>query len=158
MEKRTLGHSGLEVSVVGLGCNNFGGMIPGLGIEEARAIVDAAIDAGVTLFDTADSYGAEGGSEKVLGEVLGARRKDIVLATKFASPMNRAVSTRYNGSRGYIMAAVEDSLRRLKTDYIDLYQYHFPDPLTPIEETLRALDDLVPVSYTHLTLPTSELV
>ncbi|WP_423212337.1 aldo/keto reductase [Paracoccus yeei] len=143
MEKRTLGHSGLEVSVVGLGCNNFGGMIPGLGIEEARAIVDAAIDAGVTLFDTADSYGAEGGSEKVLGEVLGARRKDIVLATKFASPMNRAVSTRYNGSRGYIMAAVEDSLRRLKTDYIDLYQYHFPDPLTPIEETLRALDDLV---------------
>ncbi|QEU09470.1 aldo/keto reductase [Paracoccus yeei] len=143
MEKRTLGHSGLEVSVVGLGCNNFGGMIPGLGIEEARAIVDAAIDAGVTLFDTADSYGAEGGSEKVLGEVLGARRKDIVLATKFASPMNRAVSTRYNGSRGYIMAAVEDSLRRLKTDYMDLYQYHFPDPLTPIEETLRALDDLV---------------
>lgn len=143
MEKRTLGHSGLEVSVVGLGCNNFGGMIPGLGIEEARAIVDAAIDAGVTLFETADSYGAEGGSEKVLGEVLGARRKDIVLATKFASPMNRAVSTRYNGSRGYIMAAVEDSLRRLKTDYIDLYQYHFPDPLTPIEETLRALDDLV---------------
>lgn len=143
MEKRTLGHSGLEVSVVGLGCNNFGGMIPGLGIEEARAIVDAAIDAGVTLFDTADSYGAEGGSEKVLGEVLGARRKDIVLATKFASPMNRAVSTRYNGSRGYIMTAVEDSLRRLKTDYIDLYQYHFPDPLTPIEETLRALDDLV---------------
>lgn len=143
MEKRTLGHSGLEVSVVGLGCNNFGGMIPGLGIEEARAIVDAAIDAGVTLFDTADSYGADGGSEKVLGEVLGTRRKDIVLATKFASPMNRAVSTRYNGSRGYIMTAVEDSLRRLKTDYIDLYQYHFPDPLTPIEETLRALDDLV---------------
>ena len=143
MEKRTLGHSGLEVSVVGLGCNNFGGMIPGLGIEEARAIVDAAIDAGVTLFDTADSYGADGGSEKVLGEVLGPRRKDIVLATKFASPMNRTVSTRYNGSRGYIMAAVEDSLRRLKTDYIDLYQYHFPDPLTPIEETLRALDDLV---------------
>lgn len=143
MEKRTLGGSGLEVSVVGLGCNNFGGMIAGLGVPEARAIVDAAIEAGVTLFDTADSYGADGGSEKVLGEVLGDRRKNIVLATKFASPMNRAVSNRYDGSRGYIMGAVEASLRRLNTDYIDLYQYHFPDPLTPIEETLRALDDLV---------------
>ena len=143
MQYRRLGQSGLLVSAVGLGCNNFGGMVAGLDLAGARAVIDAAIDAGVTLFDTADSYGAEGGSEKVLGEVLGARRKDIVLATKFASPMNRAVSTRYDGSRRYVMTAVEESLRRLKTDYIDLYQYHFPDPFTPREETLRALDDLV---------------
>lgn len=143
MEKRVLGQSGLEVSVVGLGCNNFGGMISTLDTEGARAIVHAALDEGVTLFDTSDSYGVNGGSESTLGEVLGPRRKDVVLATKFASPMNRALSNRYNASRGYIMGAVEDSLRRLKTDYIDLYQYHFPDPRTPIEETLRALDDLV---------------
>lgn len=143
MEKRTLGQSGLEVSVVGLGCNNFGGMIASLDLEGARKIVHAALDAGITLFDTSDSYGIDGGSEKTLGEVLGASRREIVLATKFASPMNRAKSTRYNGSRGYIMQAVEDSLTRLKTDYIDLYQYHFPDPKTPIEETLRALEDLV---------------
>lgn len=143
MEYRRLGNSGLLVSVVGLGCNNFGGMIASLDLEASRAVIDAAIDSGITLFDTADSYGAEGGSEKVLGEVLGARRHDIVLATKFASPMNRAKSSRYNGSRGYIFKAVEASLARLKTDYIDLYQYHFPDPDTPREETLRALDDLV---------------
>ena len=143
MDTRFLGHSGLQVSVVGLGCNNFGGMIRSLDLEGARAVVHAALDAGVTLFDTSDSYGQDGGSEKVLGEILGARRKDIVLATKFASPMNREKSTRYNGSRGYIMQAVEDSLRRLGTDYIDLYQYHFPDPDTPIEESMRALDDLV---------------
>ncbi|WP_378951361.1 aldo/keto reductase [Mesorhizobium sp. ANAO-SY3R2] len=143
MEKRVLGRSGLEVSVVGLGCNNFGGMIKGLDTEGARKVVFAALDAGITLLDTSDSYGVNGGSESTLGEILGDRRKDVVLATKFASPLNREKSTRYNGSRGYIMGAVEDSLRRLKTDYIDLYQYHFPDPLTPIEETLRALDDLV---------------
>lgn len=143
MEKRTLGHSGLEVSVVGLGCNNFGGMIGSLDLEGARTVIHAALDAGVTLFDTSDSYGADGGSEKTLGEIFGADRRDVVIATKFSSPMNRERSTRYNGSRGYIMQAVEDSLRRLKTDYIDLYQYHFPDPLTPMEETLRALDDLV---------------
>jgi aryl-alcohol dehydrogenase-like predicted oxidoreductase len=143
MEKRILGQSGLEVSVVGLGCNNFGGMISTLDTAGARAIVHAALDEDVTLFDTSDSYGVNGGSEITLGEVLGPRRKDVVLATKFASPMNRAVSSRYDGSRGYIMRAVEDSLRRLKTDHIDLYQYHFPDPKTPIEETLRALDDLV---------------
>lgn len=143
METRALGSSGLLVSVIGLGCNNFGGMIEGLDLKASRAVVHAALDAGVTLFDTADSYGADGGSERVLGEALGARRKDVVLATKFASPMNRAVSTRYNGSRGYILGAVEDSLRRLGTDYIDLYQYHFPDPQTPIDETLRALEDLV---------------
>lgn len=143
MEKRFLGHSGLEVSVIGLGCNNFGGMIKTLDLAGAQKVVHAALDAGVTLFDTSDSYGVEGGSEKTLGETLGARRKDIVLATKFASPLNREKSSRYNASRGYIMTAVEDSLRRLKTDYIDLYQYHFPDPHTPMEETLRALDDLV---------------
>jgi len=143
MEKRVLGRSGLEVSVVGLGCNNFGGMIKALDLAGARQVVHAALDAGITLLDTSDSYGVDGGSETCLGEILGDRRKDVVLATKFASPMNRQKSSRYNGSRGYIMSAVEDSLRRLKTDYIDLYQYHFPDPLTPIEETLRALDDLV---------------
>jgi aryl-alcohol dehydrogenase-like predicted oxidoreductase len=143
VKKRFLGHSGLEVSVVGLGCNNFGGMIQSLDLEGSRKVIHAALDAGITLFDTSDSYGVASGSEKTLGEVLGDRRKDIVLATKFSSPLNREVSTRYNGSRGYIMKAVEDSLRRLKTDYIDLYQYHFPDPHTPIEETLRALDDLV---------------
>lgn len=143
METRYLGHSGLEVSVVGLGCNNFGGMVKTLDLEGSRKVIHAALDAGVTLFDTSDSYGVAGGSEKTLGEVLGDRRKDIVLATKFASPLNREKSSRYNGSRGYIMKAVEDSLRRLKTDYIDLYQYHFQDPNTPIEETMRALDDLV---------------
>lgn len=143
MEYRVLGRSGLEVSAVGLGCNNFGGMIQSLDLEGAREVVHAALDAGITLFDTSDSYGEDGGSEKVLGEILGNRRKDIVLATKFASPLNPGQNSRFNGSRSYIMRAVEDSLRRLKTDYIDLYQYHFPDPLTPIEETLRALDDLV---------------
>jgi aryl-alcohol dehydrogenase-like predicted oxidoreductase len=143
MQTRYLGHSGLEVSVVGLGCNNFGGMIKTLDLDGSRKVLHAALDAGITLFDTSDSYGSNGGSESTLGEVLGDRRKDIVLATKFASPMNREKSTRRNGSRGYIMRAVEDSLRRLKTDWIDLYQYHFPDPHTPIEETLRALDDLV---------------
>lgn len=143
MEKRTLGRSGLEVSVVGLGCNNFGGMKASLDLEGARAVVHAALDAGITFFDTSDSYGIAGGSEITLGAVLGERRKDIVLATKFASPLNREKDSRYNGSRGYVMKAVEDSLSRLKTDWIDLYQYHFPDPRTPIEETLRALDDLV---------------
>ena len=143
MQHRRLGNSGLLVSAVGLGCNNFGGMIAGMDLEKSRSVIDAAIESGITLFDTADSYGVDGGSEKLLGEVLGARRHDIVLATKFASPMNRAKSNRYNGSRGYIMKAVEASLTRLNTDYIDLYQYHFPDPDTPREETLRALDDIV---------------
>lgn len=144
MEKRLLGRSGLEVSLVGLGCNNFGGMKQSLDLAAARRVVDAALDAGVTLLDTADSYGTDGGSEIALGDILAGRRQHFVLATKFASPMNRgAPGARYNGSRGYIMAAVDASLKRLKTDYIDLYQYHFPDPRTPIEETLRALDDLV---------------
>lgn len=143
MEYRLLGRSGLEVSLVGLGCNNFGGMKASLDTEGARKVVHAALDAGINLFDTSDSYGKDGGSEITLGETLGPRRKDIVLATKFASPLNREKDARYSGSRRYIMNAVEDSLRRLKTDWIDVYQYHFPDPRTPIEETLRAMDDLV---------------
>jgi aryl-alcohol dehydrogenase-like predicted oxidoreductase len=136
---RTLGKSGLEVSVVGLGCNNFGMRID---LDTTRKVVDKAIDLGITLFDTADIYGNMGGSETMLGQVLGDRRKDIVLATKFSGPMFAGV-TRRNASRRYIMSAVEASLRRLRTDWIDLYQQHFPDPLTPMEETLRALDDLV---------------
>ncbi|WP_341862040.1 aldo/keto reductase [Gymnodinialimonas sp. 57CJ19] len=143
METRLLGKSGLRVSAIGLGCNNFGGMIDGLDLDGARAVIEAALDADITFFDTADSYGTDGGSETVLGEVLGPRRKDIVLATKFASPMGGRARGDYDGSRRYIMGAVEDSLTRLKTDYIDLYQYHFPDPNTPIEETLRALEDTI---------------
>src|SRR5690606_34291441 len=118
MEKRKLGNSGLLVSLVGLGCHNFRGMKQALDTEGARKVVHAALDAGVNLFDTSDSYGVNGGSEIVLGEALGSSRQEIVLASKFASPMNREKSTRYNGSRGYIMKAVEDSLRRLKTDYL----------------------------------------
>jgi aryl-alcohol dehydrogenase-like predicted oxidoreductase len=136
---RKLGPTGLEVSAVGLGCNNFGMRID---LDATRKVVDKAIELGVTFFDTSDSYGNMGGSETMLGQVLGERRKDIVLATKFASPMKAGVK-RKNASRAYIMTAVEASLRRLQTDWIDLYQLHFHDPLTPIEETLRALDDLV---------------
>lgn len=143
MEMRTLGPSGLLVSAIGLGCNNFGGMIESLDTQASNAVIHAALDVGITLFDTSDSYGADGGSERVLGAALGSRRKDVVIATKFGSPMNRAKSARYDGSRTYILRAIEDSLRRLGTDYIDLYQYHFPDAQTPIDETLRTLDDLV---------------
>ncbi len=139
MEQRNLGKSGLRVSLVGLGCNNFGGRID---LEASRKVVHKALDLGITLLDTADSYGNRGGSEEVLGRILGDRRKDIVLATKFAMPMNDA-ETLKGASRRYIMQAVDASLRRLRTDWIDLYQLHRPDPLTPIEETLRALDDLI---------------
>jgi len=139
MEIQNLGTSGLRVSVVGLGCNNFGMR---LDVNQTRAVVDRAIEKGITLFDTADMYGARGGSETQLGEILGNRRKDIVLASKFGMAMSDD-GTKIGGSRRYIMAAVEDSLRRLKTDWIDLYQLHQPDPLTPLEETLRAMDDLV---------------
>ncbi len=140
MEQRNLGKSGLLVSVVGLGCNNFGGRID---LEATRKVVHKALDLGITFFDEADTYGdPRGSSEACLGEILGDRRKDIVLATKFARPMDG--SGRFEGaSRRYIIAEVEASLRRLKTDWIDLYQQHQPDPRTPIEETLRALDDLV---------------
>jgi aryl-alcohol dehydrogenase-like predicted oxidoreductase len=139
METRNLGRSGLKVSLVGLGCNNFGGRID---LEQSRRVIDRAIERGITLLDTADTYGDAGGSERVLGEVLGARRKDIVLATKFGNVMD-AEGVLKGGSRRYVMAAVEASLKRLRTDWIDLYQLHKPDPDTPIEETLRALDDLV---------------
>ena len=139
MQERNLGKSGVRVSLIGLGCNNFGGRID---LEATRKVVHKAIDLGITLFDTADVYGERGGSETLLGQVLGDRRKDIVLASKFGMVMDDAEKLK-GGSRCYIMRAVEDSLRRLKTDWIDLYQLHRPDPLTPIEETLRALDDLV---------------
>lgn len=139
MKERNIGRSGLRVSVVGLGCNNLGGR---LDIAGSKAVVHKALDVGVTLFDTADIYGNRGGSETALGEILGPRRKDIVLASKFGGPMDEAGKLK-GGSRRYIMSAVEASLARLKTDWIDLYQFHFPDPLTPMDETLRALDDLV---------------
>ena len=139
MDTRNLGGSGLRVSAVGLGCNNFGQRID---LETSRKVIHKAIDLGITLFDTADIYAGMGGSETVLGAVLGDRRKDIVLATKYSKPM-AADGTKQGASRRYIMSAVEASLTRLKTDYIDLYQQHDYDPLTPLEETLRALDDLV---------------
>ncbi|HWD40320.1 MAG TPA: aldo/keto reductase [Fimbriimonas sp.] len=139
MEFRNLGKSGLSVSVVGLGCNNFGRRID---LEATRDVVHRALDAGITLFDTADVYGEGGASETMLGQVLGHRRKDIVLATKFGHSMGESEYSR-GASRRYIANAVEASLTRLKTDYIDLYQLHTPDPKTPMEETLAALDDLV---------------
>ena len=139
MEIRNLGTSGLRVSVVGLGCNNLGGRID---FNAAKTVVHKALDLGITLLDTADAYGNRGGSEEALGRILGDRRKDIVLASKFGFPMNDA-ETLSGASRRYIMTAVEASLKRLQTDYLDLYQLHRPDPLTPIEETMRALDDLV---------------
>jgi aryl-alcohol dehydrogenase-like predicted oxidoreductase len=139
MELRNVGNSGLRVSAVGLGCNNFGW---GIDLDAARAVIHKALDVGITLFDTADVYGGQGGSENVIGQILGERRKDVVLATKFGMQMDQA-GVMKGASRRYIMSAVEASLKRLRTDWIDLYQLHFPDPLTPIEETLRALDDLV---------------
>jgi aryl-alcohol dehydrogenase-like predicted oxidoreductase len=139
MQKRKLGTAGPEVSLVGLGCNNFGGRTD---FEASRLVVHKALDLGITLIDTADMYGHKGGSEEILGKTLGPRRKDIVLATKFGLPMDDAAKPR-DASRRYIMQAMEASLRRLKTDWIDLYQLHRPDPQTPIEETLRTLDDLV---------------
>jgi aryl-alcohol dehydrogenase-like predicted oxidoreductase len=124
--------------VIGLGGNNFGSRI---GLEKTRGVVDAALDCGVTLVDTADIYGNRGGSEELLGQVLAGRREHVVLATKFGMDMGEGTVAR--GSRKYIRRAVEASLRRLQTDYIDLYQYHLPDGITPLEETLAALDDLV---------------
>jgi aryl-alcohol dehydrogenase-like predicted oxidoreductase len=138
MQTRNVGRSGLAVSLVGLGCNNFGT----LDLERSRKVVHRALDLGITLFDTADVYGSRGGSEEQLGEILGARRKDIVLATKFGMQMDDA-GTKVGASRRYIVSALEASLTRLKTDWIDLYQLHRADPKTPIEETLSALDDLV---------------
>jgi aryl-alcohol dehydrogenase-like predicted oxidoreductase len=138
MKLRRLGTSGLKVSEVGLGCNNFGMRIDA---KETEAVVSAAIDAGITLFDTADIYGGTK-SEEFLGKALGKRRGQVVLATKFGMAIGGDASKK-GGSRRWIMTAVEDSLRRLGTDWIDLYQFHSPDAETPIDETLRALDDLV---------------
>jgi aryl-alcohol dehydrogenase-like predicted oxidoreductase len=143
MRYRSLGNSGLVVSVVGLGCNNFGRR---LDTDATRAVVDAAIEAGVTLLDTAESYGGGGRSEEILGEVLAGRRDQVVLATKFGGrgvDMGYGPAAGAKGGRSYIMRAAEQSLRRLRTDYIDLYQLHAPDPATPIEETLTALGELV---------------
>ena len=139
MEHRTLGPSGLSVSLVGLGCNNFGGRID---VDETRAVVDRALDLGINFFDTADVYGNRGGSEDCLGEVMGDRRKDIILATKFAMPMSDDPAMR-GASRAYIVKACEASLKRLKTDWIDLYQVHQPDADAPADETMGALDDLI---------------
>ena len=139
MELRNLGRSGLRVSAIGLGCNNFGGRID---IEATKQVIHKALDEGITLFDTADVYGERGGSETCMGQVLGDNRKRIVLASKFGMPMDDSGAKR-GAARSYIIDAVEASLRRLRTDWLDLYQIHQPDPHTPIEETLRALDDLV---------------
>lgn len=143
MRYRTLGDSGLLVSVVGLGCNNFGGRLDN---ARTRAVVDAAIDGGITLFDTAETYGGEGRSELALGDALKGRREKVVLATKFGhqgADMGYGPAAGAKGGRSYIKIAVERSLARLRTDYIDLYQLHTPDPVTPIGETIAALDELV---------------
>jgi aryl-alcohol dehydrogenase-like predicted oxidoreductase len=141
MEQRQVGRSGLQVSALGLGCNNLGGR---LDREASIRVVHAALDLGVTLLDTADVYpmGNQGSSEVLVGEALAGRRGEVVLATKFGMAMDDS-GRRQGGSRRYIMEAVEASLTRLRTDWIDLYQFHRPDPKTPIEETVRALDDLV---------------
>lgn len=144
---RTLGNSGLVVSTIGLGCNNFGRVDTASQSQAGtNAVVDAAVDAGVTLFDTADIYGSERGlSETLLGNALKGKRERVVLATKFGMDMQGANGPDWGarGSRRYIRRAVDASLRRLQTDWIDLYQLHRPDPLTPIEETLATLDDLI---------------
>src|SRR5947199_8024801 len=143
MRYRTLGGSDLSVSVVGLGCNQFGRRVDADG---ARAVVDAALDHGINFFDTADTYGRpHGASEEYLGGALKGRRDDVVIATKFGNDMAGANGPDWGarGARRYILRAVEGSLRRLDTDHIDLYQMHFPDPATPIAETLSTLDELV---------------
>ncbi len=138
MEFRQLGNSGLTVSVVGLGCNNFGVRCDE---KQSEKVINAAIDSGITFFDTADIYGGRGGSETILGKVLNRRRDQVILASKFGMDMGSSYKAR--GSRKYVRQAIEASLARLQTDYLDLYQFHEPDPLTPIEETLDALDELV---------------
>jgi len=139
MEYRNLGRSGLQVSVVGIGCNNFGGRIDA---DQTKTVVDKALELGINLFDTADVYGNRGMSEEFLGRALQGRRRDAVIATKFRGSMGEGPHWS-GGSRRYIYDAVHASLKRLGTDYIDLYQIHSPDPSTPVEETLRALEDLV---------------
>lgn len=138
MEFRQLGRSGLTVSVVGLGCNNFGIRCD---YAQSEAVINAALDQGITFFDTADIYGGKGGSETFMGKILNGRREQIVLASKFG--MDMGTGDVALGSRKYIRKAIEASLSRLQTDYLDLYQMHQPDPLTPIEETLSALQELV---------------
>jgi aryl-alcohol dehydrogenase-like predicted oxidoreductase len=138
VEYGRLGSSGLLVSKIGLGTNNFGGRMD---LEQTRAVLDRALEQGITMLDTADVYGGSK-SEEFIGECLGNRRQDVVIATKFASAMGESPYER-GTSRRYIFRAAEASLRRLKTDYIDLYQFHRPDPETPIVESLQALDDLV---------------
>lgn len=138
MQKRHIGRTGLRVSTVGLGGNNFGWKIDQ---EASNAVVAKALDVGITLFDTADRYGTNAGdSEIVLGKALGQRRKDVVILTKFGVDL---VDYSRDSSRRYVMSAVEGSLRRLDTDWIDIYMIHWPDYATPMEETLRALDDMV---------------
>ncbi len=139
MDYKNLGRSGLRVSAIGLGCNNFGRRCDQ---EQTTAVVEKALELGITFFDTADIYGPRGLSEENLGKALQGKRRDVIIATKFVGPMGEGAL--WGGaSRRYIFDAVEASLKRLGTDYIDLYQIHFPDGRTPIEETLRALDDLV---------------
>ena len=142
MNYTQLGPSGLTVSTVGIGCNNFGARMPD---ERVPEVVNAAIDAGITLFDTADVYGNRGGSETLLGRAVKSRRSEVIIATKFGGDMQGANGPDWGtrGSRRYIRLAVESSLRRLGTEWIDLYQLHTPDPITPIEETLAALNELV---------------
>jgi aryl-alcohol dehydrogenase-like predicted oxidoreductase len=146
-EYRRLGKSGLTVSVVGLGCNNLGRPTTATESQEGTdAVVHAALDAGITFFDVADTYGREPGlSETMLGQALAGRREDVVVATKFGMDMRGANGNDFGarGSRRYIIRAADASLRRLGTEWIDLYQFHTPDPLTPIDETLAALDELV---------------
>jgi aryl-alcohol dehydrogenase-like predicted oxidoreductase len=139
MELRKLGKSELQVSAIGLGCNNFGMLTD---FNASRAVIHAALDLGITLFDTADIYGNRGGSETILGKVLGHRRKDIILATKVGRPMDDD-GKKKGASRDYILSEVDTSLRRLQTDWIDLYQIHEFDPQTSLEETLNALNELI---------------
>ncbi len=143
MEYRYLGNSGLQVSVVGLGTNNFGRRLDaGIDADQAAAVVRECLDQSINFFDTADVYGGRGPSEEYLGRALQGHRQEVVIATKFGARMGDQ-PMRSGGSRRWMMQAVEDSLRRLGTDYIDLYQVHQPDPRTPDEETMRGLDDLV---------------
>jgi aryl-alcohol dehydrogenase-like predicted oxidoreductase len=138
VEYRNLGSSGLQVSVVGLGCNNLGNRVDA---EGTKALIDQCIEEGITFFDTADLYGG-GKSEEYLGAALKPHRRNVVIATKVAGPMGEGPYWR-GLSRKYLMEAVDACLRRLDTDYIDLFQVHFPDARTPIDETMRALDDIV---------------
>ncbi len=156
MDFRHIGKSGLRVSTLGIGCNNFGGRS-----DEAASgrVIHAALDLGVNFFDTADVYpvGTSGASEEIIGRALGSRRKDVIIATKFGLPMARTGASgprTPEASRSYVISALEASLKRLNTDYVDLFQLHFPDAVTPIEETLRALDDCVragKVRYTGIS-------